>query len=119
MSVSTSALPRAGTVVAFAAYRSYPAAKALPRVGSRAFSDSFLTSRGGAWSSFGTGAVPLSALLPSFAVLAIVVVASVVLTLFAGGEVGGEVTVVVVEMGSLVIVCSTALVLCLSRQKKM
>lgn len=41
ISVSTSAFPCAGIVVAFDAYISYPAANALPRVGSFAFALSF------------------------------------------------------------------------------
>ena len=47
MSVSTTTFPLAGTVVSRDAYRSYPAAKALPLVGARAVSESSLTWRGG------------------------------------------------------------------------
>ena len=47
MSVETRALPRLGMVMGFEAYRSYPAAKAEPRVGVLASGESFLTSRGG------------------------------------------------------------------------
>ena len=45
-SVSTRTLPLLGTAVSCAAYRSYPAAKADPRVGVVACSESFLTSSG-------------------------------------------------------------------------
>jgi hypothetical protein len=55
ISVSTKTFPRAGTTVSFAAYISYPAANALPRVGSVALSESFLIRRGGAASTLVTG----------------------------------------------------------------
>lgn len=71
MSVSTRALPRAGMVVSLEAYTSYPAAKALPRVGRRALSESFLTRSGGDWFS-------------AMAALS-------VLARLAGGDVGGDV----------------------------
>ena len=45
--VLTNPLPLAGIVVASDAYRSYPAAKALPLVGVLAVDETFLTSRGG------------------------------------------------------------------------
>ena len=47
ISVDTSTFPRAGTIVSLDAYKSYPAAKAEPRVGVVAFWESFLISRGG------------------------------------------------------------------------
>lgn len=46
ISVSTRPFPLAGKTVSFAAYKSYPAEKALPRVGSLACGESFLTCRG-------------------------------------------------------------------------
>lgn len=59
MPVSTIALPLAGITVSFALYRSYPAAKAEPRVGARADSTSFLTSKGGrcCWMEVTAGAL--------------------------------------------------------------
>lgn len=84
MSVSTSTLPRAGTVVGRDAYRSYPAANSLPRVGVLAFSESFLIRRGGVSSTLVT-AGPL--LVDDDMVVDVVAV----LTLFAGGDVGGDV----------------------------
>jgi hypothetical protein len=47
MSVDTSTFPWAGTVVSLDAYKSYPAAKAEPRVGVVAFWESFLINKGG------------------------------------------------------------------------
>lgn len=82
MSVSTNALPRAGMTVSFAAYRSYPAAKADPRVGSRALSDSFLMRREGICSILAVRAAGLG--------VAVGTVLSV-FNLFAGGDTGGEV----------------------------
>ena len=46
-SVSTSAFPRFGITHSFAAYKSYPAANALPLVGVFALSDNFFTKSGG------------------------------------------------------------------------
>lgn len=86
ISVSTSAWPRAGTVVACEEYRSYPAAKALPRVGRRALSDSFLTRNGGDCSRRGTLVVLFSAMV------LVMELSLPVLTLFGGGEFGGEAT---------------------------
>jgi hypothetical protein len=57
--VSTSAWPRPGTVVSMLEYRSYPAAKAEPRVGSVPFEDSSLT-----WSAGTASAAILGAVVP-------------------------------------------------------
>lgn len=68
--VSISALPFAGTTVSLAAYISYPAAKAEPRVGALAVSTSFLINSGGrgAWIEVTAGALEavMSALLVVF-----------------------------------------------------
>lgn len=82
MPVSTIALPLAGITVSFALYRSYPAAKAEPRVGARADSTSFLTSRGGrcCWIEVTAGA--LEAVMVSESVS--------VLVRLASGEAGRE-----------------------------
>jgi hypothetical protein len=95
MSVSTRTLPRAGTVVGREAYRSYPAAKALPLVGRRAFSVSFLIRRGGAWSTL---------------VTVLLWVESAIVSVFArleGGDVGGDVmcsvaAVIVLQEGRII-----------------
>lgn len=63
MPVSTIALPLAGTTVSLALYRSYPAAKAEPRVGILADFLSFLTRRGGSGCEREVTAVPSEALL--------------------------------------------------------
>lgn len=64
-SVETSALPRDGIVMAFDAYRSYPAAKADPRVGMVASGESFFTRSGGCEVEVSLGtAVPLPSLCP-------------------------------------------------------
>jgi len=55
MSVSTKTFPLEGTTVSFAAYKSYPAAKALPLVGRRALSLNFLIRRGGSAETLVTG----------------------------------------------------------------
>lgn len=79
--VSINALPLAGTTVSFAAYISYPAAKAEPRVGALAVSTSFLINSGGrgAWIEVTAGALEavMSALL-------------VVLVRLGSGEAGSE-----------------------------
>jgi hypothetical protein len=93
MSVSTRTLPRAGIVVSLAAYRSYPAAKALPRVGSFALSESFLIRSAGAGSMADTSvaaALCVVVVLLGISASAAAVVASV-LTRFAGGENFGDV----------------------------
>jgi hypothetical protein len=67
---------------------SYPAAKAEPRVGVLALSESFLISRGG-WDEvvgFGTAGVPLTSALVAEGAM----VVAVVLGRFASGELGKE-----------------------------
>lgn len=91
--VATIALPFAGITVSFALYRSYPAAKAEPRVGARAESTNFLTSNGGS-----CGWIEVTA--------AEAVILSVLVRL-ASGEVGREggswwVVLVVVSLGGVV-----------------
>lgn len=57
ISVSTSPLPRFGIIHSLALYMSYPAANALPLVGTLALSESFLTNSGGEAESGGGGAL--------------------------------------------------------------
>jgi len=68
-------------------------------VGKRALSDSFLIRRGGDCSSWETAALLfVSAAIVPVIVLLLELSLSVVLTLFAGGELGGEVTESVVML---------------------
>jgi hypothetical protein len=60
MSVSTMALPRAGTVEGREAYRSKPAAEAEPRVGMMASGARRLTRRGWFWGQLRLGVRELS-----------------------------------------------------------
>lgn len=78
--MSTRAFPLAGTTVSFAAYMSYPAAKADPRVGALAEGTSFLINSGGrgCWIEVTAGT------------LSVVISADSVFVRFASGELGRE-----------------------------
>lgn len=89
ISVSTRPFPLAGRTVSFAAYKSYPAEKALPRVGSLACGESFLTCRGtGASIAVAVASVTAAATASSTAAgSGSVSASSIVLMRLAGGEV--------------------------------
>lgn len=90
MSVSTRPFPLAGKTVSFAAYKSYPAEKALPRVGSLACGESFLTCRGTGASIVVATATAVAAAATASSTAAgsgSVSASSIVLMRLAGGEV--------------------------------
>lgn len=90
MSVSTRPFPLAGKTVSFAAYKSYPAEKALPRVGNLACGESFLTCRGTGPASIVVAVASVIAAATASSTAAgsgIGSASSIVLMRLAGGEV--------------------------------
>jgi hypothetical protein len=88
--VDTNPFPLAGITVSFALYRSYPAAKADPRVGARADSVSFFTRSGGAGAEIEVTAVPLEEAMTEAMLVEVPFCAVSVLVRLARGDAGSD-----------------------------